>query len=553
VPRRPWSVRTQGGEIISEGGDYVGFGRTRAPLDYFFAVFPQVLLSLMTSLTSAKLIGRGLASTLPGEILKVLGVLILATRFEFGSRADLWATEPRSKQMPVPAFNARTGMPRLRFDALWSALTFSKQPTGGPAADDPSGERFRWALFNDFISSINAHRKAHVTPGDTICVNESILKWYGLGGHWSSVGLPMYVAIDRKPENGREIQNAACGRSGIILHLHLVTTAAAKHANLSAAETQLFLGTTVLQRLVGPWAGTDRIVRADSYFASVEAALSLQASGLRFIGVVKTAHRRFPMAPLAARHLSARGDWVSMVHPSPLGPPELIAVLRADRDRRYFVASAGSTSAGAPCERLRWRQLDGGAERVAVSMTQPEVAEIYYSCCAQIDRHNRCRQDDLRLEHKLGTHDWSQRVNLSFLGVCIVDAWMLHLGARGSAASLKQATFYEDLASGLIDNTFDSTGWRPRTAQAATDATVAPAYGVGLHLTPTTKRRVPPSAGGAAFLAQRRCRVFRTNRSTLVCFGCRDPSVGGEISLCGPKTGRDCFRFHLLTAHDAWL
>jgi len=186
-------------------------------------------------------------------------------------------------------------------------------------------------------------------------------------------------------------------------------------------------------------------------------------------------------------------------------------------------------------------------------MTQPEVAEIYYSCCAQIDRHNRCRQDDLRLEHKLGTHDWSQRVNLSFLGVCIVDAWMLHLGARGSAASLKQATFYEDLASGLIDNTFDSTGWRPRTAQAATDATVAPAYGVGLHLTPTTKRRVPPSAGGAAFLAQRRCRVFRTNRSTLVCFGCRDPSVGGEISLCGPKTGRDCFRFLLLAAHDAWL
>jgi len=363
----------------------------------------------------------------------------------------------------------------------------------------------------------------------------------------------MYVAIDRQPENGCKIQNAACGRSGIMLRLHLVTTAADQHANHSAAGTQLLHGTNVFQRLVGPWAGTDRIVCADSYFASVEAALSLKASGLRFIGVVKTAHRRFLMAPLAARQLIARGDWVSMVHSSPSWPPELMAVLWADRDRRYFVASAGSTRAGAPCERLRWRQLDGGAERVAVSVTQPEVAEIYYSRCAQIDRHNRCRKDDLRLEQKLGTHDWSQRLNLSLLGVCIVDAWMLHSGARGPAASRTQATFHEDLASGLIDNTFDSRGWRPRTTQAATDATVAPAYGVGLHLTPTTKRRAPSSGGGAAFLAQRRCRVCRTNRSELVCSGCRDPSVGGEIILCGPKTGRDCFRSHFHAAHDALL
>jgi len=131
----------------------------------------------------------------------------------------------------------------------------------------------------------------------------------------------MYVAIDRKPEKGCEIQNAACGRSGILLRIHLVTTAADEHANLSAAETQLLHGTTVLQRLVRPWAGTDRIVCSDSYFASVEAASSLKASGLRLIGVVKTTHRRIPMAPLAARQLSARGDWVSMVHPSPSGPP----------------------------------------------------------------------------------------------------------------------------------------------------------------------------------------------------------------------------------------
>ena len=126
VPRKPWSVRALGGDIISEGGDAVGFGRTRTPLDYFFSVFPQDQLTRVTELTSAKLESRRLPPTSPGEILKFFGILILTTRFQFGSRADLWATAPRSKHMPAPAFGARTGMPRHRFDALWSALTFSR-------------------------------------------------------------------------------------------------------------------------------------------------------------------------------------------------------------------------------------------------------------------------------------------------------------------------------------------------------------------------------------------------------------------------------------------
>ena len=562
VPHGSWSVRTLGGDFIREGGDSVGFGRTRAPIDYFFAVFPQPQLSRIVELTSARLEARRLAPTSAGEILKVFGVLILATRFEFGSRAELWATEPRSKYMSAPAFGKRTGMPRNRFDALWSSLTFSRQPSGGPAADDRGGERFRWALVNDFLAEINRHRATHVTPGDTLCVDESIVKWYGQGGHWISAGLPMYVAIDRKPENGCEIQNAACGRSGIMLRLHLVTTAAEEHAPRSAAESQMLHGTAVLQRLVGPWAGSDRVVCADSYFASVEAALSLKASGQRFIGVVKTAHRRFPLSSLDARELGARGDWVTMVHDDATGSPDLMAVLWVDRDRRYFVATASSTRPGTPCERLRWREQEGGAERVAVSVPQPEVAEIYYGCCAQIDRHNRCRQDDLKLEHKLRTHDWSQRVNISLLGVCIVDAWLLHSGARGAAA-LQQSDFYEDLAADLIDNSFDSVGWRPRGGAAAGEGegggagageeALGPAYGVGVHLKPTTKRRLDQSGGATPHLRQRYCRECKAFRSTLVCSACRDPTAGGEIFLCGPKTGRCCFADHLRAAHDTVL
>ena len=57
-------------------------------------------------------------------------------------------------------------------------------------------------------------------------------------------------------------------------------------------------GTQVLADLVRPWGNTDRVVVADSYFASVESALKLKSLGLRFIGVVKTAIKGYPMAYL---------------------------------------------------------------------------------------------------------------------------------------------------------------------------------------------------------------------------------------------------------------
>ena len=52
--------------------------------------------------------------------------------------------------------------------------------------------------------------------------DESILWWYGQGSHWIDLGLQMYVAMDRKPENGAEIRNAACGWSGVMMRLRIM-------------------------------------------------------------------------------------------------------------------------------------------------------------------------------------------------------------------------------------------------------------------------------------------------------------------------------------------
>jgi Transposase IS4 len=165
-----------------------------------------------------------------------------------------------------------------------------------------------------------------------ICVNESIARWYGQGGHWINMGLPMYVTMDRKPESGCEIQNAECGRSGVMIRLKLVKTAteeASNHQDEEESTSSLPHGAQVLRCLVSPWANVDHVVCMDSYFASVAAALEMKSIGLRFIGVVLTApRRRFPMAYLQGLEPQKRGDWKGLIMRST--GPSLLAFVWMD-------------------------------------------------------------------------------------------------------------------------------------------------------------------------------------------------------------------------------
>ena len=55
-----------------------------------------------------------------------------------------------------------------------------------------------------------------------ICTEESIYLWYGNGGDWINLGLPMYVVIDLMPDNGKYIQDTACNVAGIMIRLKTV-------------------------------------------------------------------------------------------------------------------------------------------------------------------------------------------------------------------------------------------------------------------------------------------------------------------------------------------
>ena len=200
-----------------------------------------------------------------------------------------------------------------------------------------------------------------------------------------------------------------------------------------------------------PWANTDKLVVGDSYFASVTTAIEMKKIGLRFIGVVKTATKGYPMQYLQSIPLlDGKGDMRGLMSTDTASNTKLLAFVWVDRDRRFFIATAGSLSKGMSIYRERWRQVDtttpnAPAVKVQINIDQPVAAELYYNSCGKVDQHNRGRQADLMIERKLGTLDWDTRANHSVFGMSVVDAFKLALACQGTKC-MKVRDFFEVLA-----------------------------------------------------------------------------------------------------------
>ena len=182
-------------------------------------------------------------------------------------------------------------------------------------------------------------------------------------------------------------------------------------------------------------------------------------------------------------------------------------------------------------------------------MNQPQLVEQYYSACPAIDRHNRCRQDDLAMERKIQVKDWDKRVNLTLLSVCIVDSWLVYKGGRGAKGFMPQHVFYEKLAEGLIDNKFGSSTFRRVTSDSSIDdGCYVPTSGIKEHLSPTKRRRTCLGALTNAVF-QGRYAVCQQFKSKFLCSGCRD-KANLEYFICHSQTGRCCFTKHMEAEHN---
>jgi hypothetical protein len=221
---------------------------------------------------------------------------------------------------------------------------------------------------------------------------------------------------------------------------------------------------------------------------------------------------------------------------------------------------------GVPYVRRRWRQVEdvttqADPEYVELLIPQPKACELYYQSCAMIDRHNRNRQDTLQLEKKLETDNWSMRVNMSILGMVLVDSWLAFTQCTNSEE--KQKDFYILLSEELIDNNYDRTGGRSRrqedggigsnSSPTITHATGAPRSGIYAHLTPTKRRKKKSNGELTRYSYQGRCKVC--GRKTIyICSQCMDEDVTNgatcEVYICYTNKGRLCYSEHMHTAHS---
>ena len=97
-------------------------------------------------------------------------------------------------------------------------------------------------------------------PSDSICVDESMSRWYGIRGHWINSDLFQYIEIDRKPENGCDIHNADGVVSGIMIQLKLVKSSSEEDLHSPEEHNILLHGTKVILNLLHPWVNKQRHV-----------------------------------------------------------------------------------------------------------------------------------------------------------------------------------------------------------------------------------------------------------------------------------------------------
>ena len=73
-------------------------------------MFPSNHLIKIIAPTNVRLEAKGHEDITKGELVKFFRIIILGSRYKFGSRRDLWATISLSRFVDAPNFRARTGM-----------------------------------------------------------------------------------------------------------------------------------------------------------------------------------------------------------------------------------------------------------------------------------------------------------------------------------------------------------------------------------------------------------------------------------------------------------
>ena len=401
--------------------------------------------------------------------------------------------------------------------------------------------------MDDFIFAFNLHNgKVFVKVSEDLCIDESFSRWYGLGGCWIQVGLPHYVAIDRKPENGCELWTLCDGRTGIMLSIEIV-----KGAHGLKFEGKYQHNTAVVLRLVEPFNKSKQrmAVYGDSYFASVGTAEALWTEfGAYFTGVIKGSTARFPKALLSKTPTNGQGNFACMTRETPDAPDavKLSATVWRDRTRRYLISSQSTSKVVDRSTRYRYRNCDDISEvdLYKIEVDQPEICSKYYEFAGLVDLHNYRRQHVLNLEKKFQVKDWVMRIITSVIGIIAVNAYLLYVATRivDDDATLVQKDFMRYLAKELCENTLDK-GVQTRSNSTGAKTTDSKRDDDAVRIPDCVDVRKQSNFNSSTQI-RGRCYVCRKLKTNFVCSECPLTFV------CRETVSNACMRKHRTDTHE---
>ena len=512
------------------------------------------------------------------EFLRWIGIrLALALERPRGSLQEIVSDQAIPGSIFQPCnYSERFKMSFYRFRQINSVLRFSDNIPPGQNRDP-------WHEIRSFIDAFNTHMTEAFSPGQFLTVDEIMSAWKGLSSLFDAFGLPHQTKIIRKPEGtGAEMKSVACAESLVILRVDIME--GREQNRLKQWSQQYGEGTAVVLRLCSPWAGSGRIVIADSAFSSVKTLIALfSILGLFFGGMVKTAHTHFPKDYFKqwfdrknAEHQrdpvnNPRGDWITLqstfrntANPEDLREHPIYAVGWADKVLKHIVCNFG-TSLRCPSDSRRPRK------RVAVDpetgfnetinyekvIKRPDFIKKFFDGFAAIDINDHYRQGILEMERTWLTPRWWMRIFTTMMGVIFTNcffAYRLEFYLRrrhgvGEEEAPEFIAFLGKLAYSLILNPFipgRRDVRRRREEENGIEEHIPgehrldylrnlPEY-INLRLggdpEPTTRR------------AKRRCKLCK-RMASMYCVPCSDTVADKLYVLCGPGSENKCCNEHL--------
>ena len=509
----------------------------RTPFHFFFAMFPFLLVPSILENTNKVMEARRCSLLSKREFYQFLGLLYAMAAVDLGERRRYWSCDPIGGLFPAPEFG-RFGMGVNRFEEILRNIRF---------AEATSEATDRWAHVRCLMEAFNDHRASQIIPSWRLCVDERMSAYRPRKGPYYSDSIPHLTKIQRKPKGvGTEFKDCTDGQSRVTLRLDLQegkeVMSRAKFSDECATA-----GAAAVLRLTEPWFESARIICADSAYASVETAEVCFQHGLYFIGLVKTAHRRFPKNILSQLPLEHRGDFAVATSSPTLDLRLLALVWNGGKQRKMFIASCGTTEPGTtPAIRMKYTEGSDGSSMLVQKVTPwPRLVQTYFSTANAADVNNHLRQGTLSLEETLITQTWWVRPVTTILGVIEVDAYLAWQALHPAGSTWTHRQFLLEVSKILVMGDFeiDDPDLRPRLRKRKRLDT-EPSQDRPHDLVPLSKY-LEPGDSTKSGTHQLRCKICH-KKASYCCSWCSSPEKGQFFTLCGlrSKRGITCYETH---------